>query len=405
MTTRPSRRTVLGMAGAAGAAVISGAAPAIAKAAQTSTDSTSGRIPDDLKPGGALDRLVADLAAKDEFSGSLLLTHRGRPVLARSYGMANKAQSVPNGPDTIFGLASVTKLLTAIAVAQLVQRRKIAYGDPLGRHVSGFPAEIADTVTVHHLLTHGSGLGDFHAMPGYWETARTWTTVEQVVAGTTDFVRRSTLAFPPGAGDLYSNSGFHLLGEIVASASGQSFFDYQREHIFRPAGMTGSDFYTTAQWRGDKRIARPYRKEESGERVDTIDEHVFIGTGPGGAFSTCADMDRLVRALLGDKLLEPAFTGLLLDGKLPIGGPRPRAGTAAEPGEQDRPTGFKAYGGIASLTDRNEWNYGLSGGSTGGASTDLGMYPDRGWVSVILSNYQAQTVQPIASLARRLINQ
>jgi len=402
MTTRPSRRTVLGVAGAA---VASGAALAVTGAAGAATGTAGarpGRIPDDLKPGGALDRLVADMAARDEFSGSLLLTYRGEPVLARSHGMANKALSVQNGPDTIFGLASVTKMLTAVAIGQLAQRRAIGYGDPLGRYVDGFPAAIADTVTIHHLLTHSSGLGDFHAMPGYWDTARTWTTAEQVVAGITDFVRRSTLAFAPGAGHLYSNSGFHLLGEIVAKASGQSFFEYMREHVFGPAGMSGSDFYTTAQRRDDRRIARPYQKQASGERVDTLDQHVFVGTGPGGAFATCAGMDSFARALLADELLDPPFTRLTLGGKIPLSDQQSPDDVT---GEQNGPAqiGFKAYAGSASLSDKNEWSHGLSGGSTHGASTNLVLYPDSGWVSVILSNYEGRTVQPIADLARRLI--
>lgn len=400
------------MAGAAGAVIASGAGLTVVGASGAAAPATgvgadsarSGPIPDDLKPGGALDRLVADLAAKDEFSGSLLLTHRGRPVLARSYGMANKAQSIHNGPDTIFGLASVTKLLTGVAIAQLAQRRKLAYSDPLGRYIDGFPFEIADTVTIHHLLTHSSGLGDYHGMPGYWEAARTWTSTEQVVAGTTDFIRRSTLAFPPGAGHLYSNSAYHLLGVIVAKASGQpSYFDYMRTHVFRPAAMASTDFYTKPQWRDDRRIARPYRKEESGERVDTLEQHVFIGTGAGGAFATCADMDRFARALLGDELLEPAFSQLTLGGKIPAAGQRPPTGAPPAQDEQTPSVGFKAYGGLASLSDRNEWTYGLSGGSSAGASTDLAMYPNRGWVSVILSNYEQRTVQPIAALARRLI--
>jgi CubicO group peptidase (beta-lactamase class C family) len=379
MTTLPTRRSVLGMAGAVAVAgtALSGTAGAV-------TDTATDRIPRDLKPGGALDRLVADLAAKDEFSGGLLLTHRGRTVLARSYGMADKARAVSNGPDTIFGLASVTKLITGIAVGQLAQARAVAYTDAIGKYVDGF----ADTMTVHHLLTHTSGLGDFHGAPGYWETARSWTSTEQVLAGTMDFIRRETPAFAPGAGTRYSNSAYFLLGEIVAKASGQSFVDYLREHVFRPAGMDSTDFYTKPQRRDDPRIARPYRKEPSGERVDTLEEHVFID----GAFSTCGDMERLARALLGNKLLTPAVTQHTLSGKLPMApqGPEPLID-------------FQAYGGLAILSANNEWCYKMSGGSTGGASTDFAMYPDRGWVSVVLSNYQAETVRPIARLARQLI--
>lgn len=379
MTTGPTRRSVLGMAGAAGAVLAAGTTAAVAD---------TGRIPDGLEPGGELDTLVADLAARDEFSGSLLLTHRGRTVLARSYGMANKAQSISNGPDTIFELASVSKLITGIAVGQLTQARAVAYTDPLGRYFDGFAAEIADTVTVQHLLTHTSGLGDYMGLPGYWEAARSWTSTAQAVAGTMDFIRQETPPFAPGAGTVYSNSGYFLLGEIVARAAGQSFSDYLREHVFRPAGMASTDCYTPAQWRDNPRIARPYRKEASGERVDTLDEHGFLE----GAFATCGDMARLARALLGNKLLTPAVTQLTLSGKLamPSRGPEPLID-------------FQAYGGQATLSANNEWSYKMSGGNTGGAATDFAMYPDRGWVVVILSNYDLGGNRPITRLARQLI--
>lgn len=385
MTTRPTRRSVLGIAGAA---IVSGAA--LSGTTGADADTAHDRIPNGLKPGGALDLLVADLAAKDEFSGSLLLTHRDRTVLARSYGMANKAQLISNGPDTIFGLASVAKLITGIAVGQLAQARTLAYTDPLGKYLDGFAPDIADTVTIHHLLVHTSGLGDYMGMPGYWDTARSWTSAEEALAGTMDFIRQDTPASAPGASVVYSNSGYFLLGEIVAKASGQPFSDYLREHVFRPAGMDSTDHYTKPQWRDNPRIARPYRKEASGERVDTLEEHTFLE----GAFSTCGDMARLARALLGNKLLTPAVTQLTLSGKLPsvARGPEPLLD-------------FQAYGGQATLSANNEWSYKMGGGSSDGASTDFAMYPNRGWVVVVLSNYDLGNQRPITRMARQLITQ
>jgi CubicO group peptidase (beta-lactamase class C family) len=97
----------------------------------------------------------------------------------------------------------VTKLFTAVAVAQLAQQGTVAYNGKLGTYLSGFPASVADTVTIHHLL-----------------------------------IRRSALEFPPGAGFRYSNAGYHVLGATVAQVTGQSYYDYVREHVFRAVGMT-----------------------------------------------------------------------------------------------------------------------------------------------------------------------
>jgi CubicO group peptidase (beta-lactamase class C family) len=400
MTYQPSRRAVLGFAGAAGA---TGAIAAFAGAAGASGRATGDGIPAGLKPGGELDRFATDLAAKDQFSGSFLVTHRGRTVLARSYGMANRDLSIPNGPDTIFGLASVTKLLTGVAIGKLVQDRKLAYTDRLGQHVPGFPSEIAETVSIHHLLTHTSGLGDFMQTRAYQDAQQSWTTEQAVRDGCTDIIRQSTLAFPPGSRHLYSNSAYHLLGEIVTNASGQSLSDYLRENVFRRAGMHDSDFYTRTAWRDDRRIARPYAPPLSGgPRADVLGEHAFVGTGHTGAFATCAGMDRLARALVGNRLLTPAFTQLTLGPKIPVGkviGPPGGGVPTPVPG-----IGFKTYCGMANLDDANQWSYWMDGGSTGGESTDYAVYPDQGWVCVVLGNYELGTAQPIAAKARTLIN-
>jgi CubicO group peptidase (beta-lactamase class C family) len=363
MTT--TRRSVLGMLGASGAMLATGAvAGATAAVSPTSVDVR------------AFDRFVKEQAAMDAFSGSLLLVHRGRPVLARSYGRANDA--APNGPDTLFAMASVTKLFTAVAIAQLAQAGKIAYTSTLGTFLSGFPAGIADTVRVHHLLTHTSGLGDTFTMPGYLEEALTWTDVDQVMNGTTDYIRRTSLEFAPGAGSRYSNAAYHLLGAIVAEVSGKSYYDYVREYVFRPAGMTTTDFYTRPQWHTDPRIAHPYAKQPSGDRVDTIDQRLYVGTPAGDAFTTCADLARFASALQGAKLLDRAFTGITLSGKVP-----PPSQPGPPPGTPH--AAFQCYGPVTLLVN-NQWVTGHGGGAPG-TSTDFQLYPDSEWVTVILSNY------------------
>ncbi|WP_246258550.1 serine hydrolase domain-containing protein [Amycolatopsis anabasis] len=273
------RRSVLAAMGTAPLAASTALAPAgIGHADSSRTD----RIPEDLRPGGKLDRLVVRLAAEDKFSGTVLLRHRDRPVLSRSVGMADHQRSIPNGPDTI-SLASITKLFTGVAIAQLAQRNKVAYHEKLGAYLDGFPDEIADQVTVHQLLTHTSGMGDHMQLPGYEKAAATWTSVQQTWDGEPEFVRKTGLAFIPGSGWRYCNTGYHALGAIVAEVSGQSYYDYVRENIFTPAGMTSSDFYTKPQWRDGRRIAHPYAPQDSGKRVDVLEEDPhFVGSPAGG---------------------------------------------------------------------------------------------------------------------------
>lgn len=390
----PTRRTALKVLG--GAAASGGAALAVTGAA-TRSAASSGRIPEDLGPGGALDRFVADLASKDAFSGTLLVTHRKRTALSRSYGTANKKTGVRNGPETRFGLASVTKMFTATAIHRLARQGDLHYNDRLGDHLDGFPAKIADTVTIHHLLTHTSGLGDYHNLPGYREESQRWDSAEEVLGGTVEFIRKTDPAFPPGAGYEYSNSGFCLLGAIVEAVSGTSYYDYVNEHVFKAAGMRRSGFYTKPQWRTDPTIAHPYHKRPGSPAwVDGLEQHAYIGLPPGGAFATCSDMDRFAHALMDGTLLGAPYTEIMLGPKLPR--------VPEERSEQPSSSAvdFGAYGSSASL-ERGRWVHGHTGGSTGGASTSLAFFRDGGWVAVVLSNYADRAAKPVADLARDLI--
>ncbi|PUB26103.1 CubicO group peptidase (beta-lactamase class C family) [Promicromonospora sp. AC04] len=397
MAPHLSRRAALGLFGTASAAAL---APASADAVEQEPQGT--RIPRGLRPGGELDQLVADKAAHDEFSGSLLLTHRGRTVLARSHGLADKQRAISNTQDTAFALASVTKLATAVAVAQQAQLGTLSYREPLGTYLDGFPDDIAGA-TVHHLLTHTSGLGDYHQMPGYQEAAATWTSPEQVMTGITDLIRGSQQAFPAGAGYTYSNSGFHLLGEIVARVSGTSYYDYVRRNVFTAAGMTRADFVTKPQWRADRRIAHPYHRDAQGGWVDALEEFGHIGTPAGDAFATCDDLSRFARYLYQQRFLQPAHTQLVLSGKVPTPRQTPPPGQPLPPQTGTPPqTVYQCYGPTGALV-QGQWTFGHGGGNAAGISTVVDFYPDTDWVLVALSNYSNQTVLEISALTRDLV--
>lgn len=415
---RPSRRATLGLLGAVPLAA--GGLWAMAGCA-ASTDETprSAPVPTGLRPGGELDRLIAQLAEKDQFSGTVLVTQGDRTVLSRAFGMADKARSIRNDQSTIFGLASVTKMFTAVAIAQLVQEGRVAYHETIGEYLPGFPAAVADHVTVHQLLTHTSGVGRPSAGPRPDDPA--WSSIAQVWDGTMATIRRTPLQFTPGAGYAYSNDGYFLLGAIVAEVAGQSYFDYVRAHVFRPAGMVDSDFFTRPAWQANRRVARPYTNNPpmgrpTTQRVETLVDFPFIGDPAGGAFSTTADLVRFAHALLTERLLDKAHTWLATTPKLPA--PPPPAGgstvrTSPSPGAAEpspsrttatqpaRAPLFDGYAGSTILMN-GQWIGGHSGGNTLGASTDVGWYSGSDLVAVVLSNYEAGVTQPIVQTLRRL---
>lgn len=371
---RASRRAVLGLLGTAGAVV---AVPSVAH----------GSVPKGLRPGGVYDRFIAERAAQDQFSGTVLVAYRDRPVLTRAYGMANKQQAIPNRPDTIFGLRSITKCFTAVAIAQLAQRGKVAFREKLGTYLDGFPADIAGTVTIHHLLTHTSGVGRPAVQTGPQQRVP-GDSVEEVWDNTMALIRGLPLRFQPGTQYAYSNDGYFVLGAIVAAVSGLSYYDYVRRHVFTPARMTRSDFCTRPEILANPHIARPYETDRvSGDRVDATARPYFwfVGGPDAGAYSTASDLLRFARALWDGRLLDPVYVHLITSGKVPL--PDPGA--------------FYAYG----FTDRIVNGRRITGhtGSGLGAANILDTYPDHDWVSIVLSNYDTP-IDPIVQLGRHLLS-
>jgi CubicO group peptidase (beta-lactamase class C family) len=390
---------MMGVAPVLAGGVLAGATPAVA----SPTGAGGDRIPRDLRPGGAFDQRLSRLAAEGKLSGTVLLAHRGKTVLARAYGMANARTSVPNGPDTIFALASVAKLFTAVAVVQLAERGQVDFGQTIGAYLDGFPAAVADSVTVHHLLTHTSGMGNFQESEEFRANVASWTSGAAMLDGIMGVIRKTDLLFTPGTRHHYSNSGFVTLGAIVQAVSGQSFYDYVREHVFAAAGMTRTDYYTRPQRLTDDRIARPYPLLPTGERVDALERPdlfgtAFIGEPAGDAFASAPDLQRFARALAGSRLLGPAYTTLAVTGKQPM-----RRNPTAPPGAS---TPLQAYGPIASIIG-GQRVIGHGGGSPG-AATAIDIYLDTGWVVVVLCNFgdlnaSAPVQQELMREARRLI--
>lgn len=403
----PSRRSVLAALGAAPLAVAA-CSPAASPATGANTSAwRSGeaqppaRVPAELRPGGELDRFVAELAERGEFSGIVTLTHENRPVLSLKHGMANRDRSVANEPDTVFALGSITKVFTGIAIASLAQQGKLAYHEPMGRYLDGFPAEVADTVTVHHLLTHTSGFGDYLRIDGFLERALTWKSVDETWEGSMAAIRASRPSFPAGTGYAYSNSGYHLLGAIVAEVSGQSYYDYVRAHVFDKAGMSTADFYSTPQWRADERIARPYARRPSGEVADVLGEHLFVGSPAGGSLASAIDLDHFAKALVAGELLDRAYTELTLSPKTPRPPLPSRQQPPGEPPQGPPPVSFDTYA-VGATLQGGQWILGHNGGAPG-VSANLDTYPASGWTVVALSNYGDRATEPIDRKVRELI--
>ncbi|WP_204011320.1 serine hydrolase domain-containing protein, partial [Virgisporangium aurantiacum] len=378
-----TRRSILAAAGAA-----AGAASVAPVALSGGAAATAPR-----KDLLAYERFVADRAARDLFSGTILVAHDGRPVLTRAYGLANRDRSIRNRPDTVFWLASITKTFIAVAVMRLVQQGRLRLDDPIGAHLDGFPADAA-AATVHHLLTHTSGIGRPPIGPRD-PAEEAWASFDEALAGTLAIVRRTPLQFPPGTRHVYSNDGFSVLAAIVATVTGRSYVDHVRENVFVPAGMTSTAFIGRPDVLANDRVARPYWTQPDGSRIDAATSPVMGYTAgpPGGAYSTAADLLAFVRALTSTKtgtLLAPCFVDVMTGGKVPTPLPVDLPAQAQ----------FYGYGHVETILAGTRI-VGHSGGGPG-VATRLDVFPRSGWTSVVLGNYDT-TIAPIVAKARELL--
>jgi CubicO group peptidase (beta-lactamase class C family) len=314
----------------------------------------------------ALKAFRADLdgaAAADRFSGAALVAKNGKPVFSAVYGMADREKRTPNQLNTKFRIGSMNKMFTATAVLQLVQAGKINLTDPLAKYLPDYPnKELASKVTIHHLLTHTGGTGDFFGSE--FDKHRLELRTLQ------DYVKlygERGLAFEPGSRWEYSNYGFLLLGLVVEKASAEDYYHYVREHIFKPAGMTSTDSLPEDIAIGDRSVG--YTKENAKGWSPNLETLPYRGTSAGGGYSTVEDLLAFANALTNHKLLEAKYVDLLTTGKVETrpGGPKYGYGF----GDNISPDGVRCFG--------------HSGGAPG-MNGDLKICPQAVYVIAVLAN-------------------
>jgi CubicO group peptidase (beta-lactamase class C family) len=195
----------------------------------------------------ALEGYFQERAHHDLFSGVALITRGPVPIFTGAYGYASRSWKIPTTPTTRFDTASVTKLFTAVATLQLIERGVLAFETPVVEALGLRGTTIAPTVTVKHLLTHTSGIADDAEEESGEDYAALWTTrPNYAVRETADFLPQFAYKppnFPPGQGCRYCNCGYVLLGLLIEQVSGVAYRDYVRQQIFAQAGMHHSDFF------------------------------------------------------------------------------------------------------------------------------------------------------------------
>lgn len=271
-----------------------------------------------------LETFMDEISIEDKFSGVVLLAKGEKPVSRKAYGLASKEYNIPNRVDTRFNLGSINKFLTRIAIEQLEGKGILGLDDPISKHLPDYSnKEAAEKVTIRHLLDMTSGIGDFFG-------EKYQSTPKDRIRTLSDYLLLfgdEPLLFEPGTSSQYSNGGYIVLGLIIEKVSGQTYFDYVRDHIYKIVGM-GSTTHLEADVPTEN-VASGYtnnwdENDHPGEpRRNNIYTRPARGSSAGGGYSTVDDLLKLVVALKMNKLLAPKTSEEINESGISIAGGAP----------------------------------------------------------------------------------
>jgi CubicO group peptidase (beta-lactamase class C family) len=236
---------------------------------------------------------------KDGPGGVFMIAKNGKPIYQKAVGKANLELNVDLSPENVFQLGSMTKQFTAVAVLMLEEQGKLNVKDPISKYIPDYPS--GDKISIHHLLTHTSGIKDFTKMKSISTIAQKDMTPKMMV----DFFKNERVDFLPGEKFEYNNSGYVLLGYLIELISGEPYQDFIQKHIFDKAGMTRSSYASDRQV--IKNRAYGYHKKEYGYVNKTVISFT-VPFSSGSLMSTTADMLKWQSALNQNSLLNAEET-------------------------------------------------------------------------------------------------
>ncbi|HEY6379914.1 MAG TPA: serine hydrolase domain-containing protein [Candidatus Dormibacteraeota bacterium] len=247
------------------------------------------------------------VAREREFSGAVRVDRHGEIELAAAYGLAHRGQGIANTIDTRFAIASGGKGLTALAVVSLIEEDRLEFSTPARAFLRDDLPLIGDDVTVEHLLSHRSGIGDYlDEDAGHAITDHVLTVPAHQLVTTEDYLAvldRHPAKFTAGERFSYCNGGYVVLALIAERASGVPFAELVRSRVCGPAGMNHTEFLRSDELPGD--VALGYLPIERVSRTNVFHLPV-VGSGDGGIYSTVADFPAFWIALFAGKIVSTA---------------------------------------------------------------------------------------------------
>lgn len=252
----------------------------------------------------AIEALIKSFEAREHFSGAVLVAQDGNVLFRKACGLANREWEVPNTVDTKFRIGSLTKQFTSFLIMQLVERGKIDLNGKICDYLPYYRKDSGTKITIHHLLTHTSGLPMFSKNPLPEERLGPCPVREFVEKYCSD-----DPGFEPGSGFLYSNGGYYVLGAVIESVTGKTYEACLEEMILKPAGMTNT---------GYDHPEKILPKRASGYGIDNgvlfnaRYQNMSIPFAAGAMYSTVDDFVLWDKALSSGSLLSKRLTETML---------------------------------------------------------------------------------------------
>lgn len=254
------------------------------------------------------DAMLSAAYMAGEPGAAVLVAKGGKPIYRKAFGLADMENNVPMRPEHIFEIGSITKQFTAVSILMLMEQGKLKLNDPLTRYIPDYPK--GESITIHHLLTHTSGIKNYTDLSTWAKHWREDLSTEEMIA----FFKNEPLDFAPGEKWSYSNSAYFLLGYIIEKTSGMTYPEYVQKKIFEPLGMKNT--YYGSQSRIIRNRAQGYQKSGDYVRAEYLSQ-----TQPYSAGSIMSNVDDLfiwqlavnANKLVRKETIEQAFTPVKLN--------------------------------------------------------------------------------------------
>lgn len=248
-------------------------------------------------PETVIDAQLSEAVRGDSPGVAVLVARDGKVLFEKGWGYANVENAVPFTPQTKSRIGSVTKQFTAAAILRLQEQGKLSVHDKLSTFIPDFPR--GDEVTLHHLLTHTSGIHSYTSKPDFPGTVTIGIKPDELIQS----FKKDPYDFAPGEKHLYNNGSFFLLGYIVAKVSGRTYGEFLRQEFFVPLGMSNTGVHTPTAILTHEATGYSLARRELTKAVNW---DMSRAGGAGALYSTAEDLFRWNEAVFGGKVLSPA---------------------------------------------------------------------------------------------------